>query len=95
MEGRGRGVDSFVSLKLPYLSTMCQQFCCRLLSKETMQLEGLNLDPQILEQSDMVSFGNCVFIGNLGICASQFQLRSHSFFCSPLKRKLVGNIQSS
>ena len=46
-------------------------------------------------QSNIATFGNCFFIGNLGICASQFQLRSHSFFCSPLKRKLVGNIQSS
>ena len=51
MEGRGRGVDSFVSLKLPYLSTMSQQFCRRLLSKETMRLEGLSPYPQIPSQT--------------------------------------------
>ena len=40
------------------------------------RLKPVPTDPQ----SDMVTFGNWAFIGNLGVCASKFLLRYHSFF---------------
>ena len=40
------------------------------------RLEPRPTDPQ----SDMITFVNCAFIGNLSVCASKFLLRSHSFF---------------
>lgn len=46
-------------------------------------MEGLDPDPQ----SDMVTFGNCAFIGSLGICSSAVNsyLDLTHFFAVPLK----------